>query len=78
MAKTRAAQLVYALQQMGAVEVQSKTRKYRTFHYTINGELKQYYVGKAGALRMGTTVAGSISLSPDRLIAAHPMPEVRR
>jgi len=59
--KTKREQLVNALISNGAVEVESRTRKYLTFQFP-NGRLL-YFVGKSGALRCGKCASQSFSVS---------------
>ena len=51
---------VAALQKGGAVIEPSKTKKYTVLR-RIDG--RNYYVGRSGAVRLGTTVAGSVPIS---------------
>jgi hypothetical protein len=57
----------YLVKTKGAVEVPSRSRKYRTFtRPDIPKDLFQetfYFVGKAGAVRTGRTISDSYSIS---------------
>lgn len=59
---TKAEQVIKYLMGKGAREVTSNSRKYRKFSYPGRGD-KFYFVGKAGALRVGRTVGESVSVS---------------
>lgn len=52
--------VIEAILKRGAIEVPSKTRKYRTF--TRPAADGFYFVGKAGALRAGKSASNSVSL----------------
>lgn len=66
MTKTQA--IIAGLKASGHTEVtaQHRTKKYRVFTSQEPG--KFCYVGKAGALRKGSTVTDSISIDPTPLI----------
>jgi hypothetical protein len=46
---------------MGAREVKSNSKKYRKFETKTTGRF--YFVGKVGAVRVGSTIADSTSLT---------------
>ncbi len=52
--------LANALKKLGETEIPGRSRKYRVF--TKNGG-GFYFLGKAGALRVGPTISGSASMS---------------
>jgi hypothetical protein len=58
---TKTEKLVRALIQMGAKEIPSTSRKYRTFT-RLDEQAGSYFIGKAGALRTGRCVSNSVSL----------------
>jgi hypothetical protein len=78
MKTTKAAHLAYALTQMGAKEVPSNSRKYRTFARVDAQGF--YFVGKAGALRSGLCASKSASLERfvPSLLAKYPLPEKQK
>jgi len=62
--ETIADQLVRGLIARGWIEVQSNTRKARTFKHPDRRQGTPYrFVGKAGSLRLGHTYSGSIAAS---------------
>lgn len=79
MAKTIREKLIEALTTLGEKQVASRSSKYVVMTRTINSKTLEretainlfWYVGKAGALRSGTTVATSIPMeaSKARLLA---------
>ena len=58
---TRQEKIIRALAGRGFVEVTSKSRKYRTLAHPTSP--KFYFVGKNGAVRVGATSSGSVSLT---------------
>ena len=52
-----------ALVAMGCVEEKSTSRKYRVFICATSSPQKYYFVGKAGALRVGSCASKSTSLT---------------
>ena len=54
-------QVIEYVKSQGGVEIPSTSRKYRKF--TRPGELRFYWVGKSGALRIGPTIASSYSVT---------------
>jgi hypothetical protein len=61
MATSKTEQIISVLKAKGSIEIESKSRKYRTFTYPGTQE-KFYFVGKSAALRVGRTSSDSISL----------------
>lgn len=59
---TKAEQVIEILKGRGAREVTSTSRKYRKFTYP-NRPDQFYWIGKAGAVRVGKTVGDSVSLT---------------
>ncbi len=53
-----------ALVARGEAEVPSKSRKYRTFTRTYNGQrIGYFFLGKAGAVRVGVRASSSAAVS---------------
>jgi hypothetical protein len=65
MAKTIAEKLATVLLAQGYKELESRTRKYRTFQK--EGESEKLFVGKSGALRKGTNSSSSLSITGGQL-----------
>lgn len=61
MAKTTLTEMIQAgLIAMGATEVPVKSSKYKAYH--LKGRSYNYFVGKAGALRIGKTPTNSTAV----------------
>lgn len=63
MAQTKTEKVIAYLLAKGSVELPSRSAKYRTFTRFDRQSDKLYFVGKAGALRTGTCVSNSISVT---------------
>ena len=57
--QTKAEQVAAKLLELGAREVTTTSRKYRRFDFRA----QTYWVGKAGAVRVGKTITDSFSVS---------------
>ena len=59
--------IVQFLKEKGSVEMPSKSKKYRKFTYpgkVLNSKKETFYwVGKKGALRAGSSVSNSVSIT---------------
>jgi hypothetical protein len=60
--ETKREKVVALLLDRGCAEVESNSRKYRTFK-SPNSADKYYFVGRKGALRFGKNVSNSSSLT---------------
>lgn len=54
--------LIAALKDAGQHEVESKSRKYRTFVKSDDPTKPRVFIGKAGAMRVGANVSSSVSV----------------
>lgn len=58
---TKQEAIIRALGLRGFIEIDSKSRKYRTLAHPAGGNL--YFIGKAGAVRVGKNSSTSYSIS---------------
>lgn len=69
--QTKRERIVEHLKALGARQIQGKSAKYLTFQVPWSRLL--YFVGKAGALRVGRTVSTSSSRDADRFMRDNPI-----